>query len=69
MGSEMCIRDRFKVELKQGDFLEVYIPYEYLQKMDVKYIFRIYPYDEEEEQEYGLEEIYAESGTYIYKVE
>lgn len=61
--------DEFKVELKQGDFLEVYIPYEYLQKMDVKYIFRIYPYDEEEEQGYGLEEIYAESGTYIYKVE
>lgn len=60
--------DELKLELQQADLLNVYIPYEYLEKLGVKYVYTMYSYDAEEEEEYGLEEIYAEYGTYIYEV-
>ena len=58
--------EELSMELTQADFLRVNLPYDRLDDIGADYIYAVRAYSEEEMQKYGLEELYAEAGSYIY---
>lgn len=55
-----------KMELKQADMIDLKLSYTDLDKLDVSYIFTGKPLENQENVKF--EELYQESGVYIYKI-